>query len=298
MVTTVSKRKGRKKRSRKFSQAVLGKPAGVIQSRVQAARPEQFGVVSVDCAKDRSKWMFCDFYGKVLVPPTEVERAKAQLQLALVQLKEARDRHQIKDCIVCVEMTGPIYRAFRKAGFDTRIVHPFASSHYRLAEHGDVKTDDNDLVAIFRAAVNGFGLLEKEWSNVYRRMQILSRHRRDLVKKRSKLQCQIRHYLERCLPGYANLFPHSDLWKHATAITILTTLAEHGGTADTLVEAGISEVCQWLRTAGCRFQSRTVERVVAWASNAATGDPQSDVLRRVWLELLDDWQEKSGKSSS
>ena len=193
-------------------------------------------------------------------------------------------------------MTGtyhlPIYRAFRKAGFDTRIVHPFASSHYRLAEHGDVKTDDNDLVAIFRAAVNGFGLLEKEWSDVYRRMQILSRHRRDLVKKRSKLQCQIRHYLERCLPGYANLFPYSDLWKHATAVTLLTTLAEHGGTADTLVEAGVSEVCQWLRTAGCRFQSRTVERVVAWASNAATGDPQSDVLRRVWLELLDDWREK------
>ena len=103
MVTTVRKSKGRKKRSRKFSQAVLGKPTGVIQARVQAARPEHFGVVSVDCAKDRSKWMFCDFYGKVLVSPTEVEHAKAQLQLAVVQLKEARDRHQIKDCIVCVE---------------------------------------------------------------------------------------------------------------------------------------------------------------------------------------------------
>ena len=70
MVTTVSKRSGRKKRSRKFSQAVLGKPTGVIQSRVQAVQPEHFGVVAVDCAKDRSKWMFRDFYGNVLVAPT------------------------------------------------------------------------------------------------------------------------------------------------------------------------------------------------------------------------------------
>jgi len=31
--------------------------------------PEHFGIVSIECAKARFKWMLCDFYGKVLIPP-------------------------------------------------------------------------------------------------------------------------------------------------------------------------------------------------------------------------------------
>lgn len=129
--------------------AVLGKPTGIIQPRVQQVGPEHFGVISVDCAKDRSKWMICDFYGKVLIAPTVVEHRCSDLSLMTQMAAEATDHHQIKDLIACVEMTGSyhkvIYRHLRKQGYETRIMHPFASSHYRLPEHGDVKTDDNDL---------------------------------------------------------------------------------------------------------------------------------------------------------
>ena len=100
-----------------------------------------------------------------------------------------------------------IWRAFLTAGNDTRSVHPFASSHYRAPEHGDIKTDDNDLVAIFRAAVNGFGLIEQPWDDIYRSLQLLVRHRRELVLKRSKLQCQIRHHLESQPSGPSKLQP-------------------------------------------------------------------------------------------
>ncbi len=86
------------------------------------------------------------------------------MEVPNIQLKEACAQHNILDAIVAVEMTGtyhrPIQRAFRKAGVETRLVRPFASKHYRLPAHGDNKTDDHDLEAIFRAAVNGFGLLE------------------------------------------------------------------------------------------------------------------------------------------
>ena len=150
----VTKRKSR--RSRKITQAVLGKPRGIIQDRVRKVGPERFGIVAVDCAKARSKWMLSDFYGKLLVPPTKVEHARAQMQLAIVQFRDACKKHGIKDAIVAIEMTGtyhrPIQRAFRDAGCDTRLVHPFASKHYRLPAHGDSKTDDNDLEGIFRAA--------------------------------------------------------------------------------------------------------------------------------------------------
>jgi hypothetical protein len=60
----VTKRNSRK--SRTTGPVVPGKPRGVVQERVQKVGSERFGVVAVDCAKARSKWMLCDFYGKVL----------------------------------------------------------------------------------------------------------------------------------------------------------------------------------------------------------------------------------------
>lgn len=72
MVTTIKKRKsaGSKKR-------FIGKPNGQIQERVRSVGPEHFGIVAVDCAKRRSKWMLCNFYGKVLIEPTTVEHSRA-----------------------------------------------------------------------------------------------------------------------------------------------------------------------------------------------------------------------------
>jgi len=305
MVKIVTKattgKKSTKRRTKAFAAAVMGRPAGQIQERVKLAGPEHFGIVSVDCAKDRSKWMLADFYGRILVPPTVVEHQRSQIQLTLLMLKQATEKHGIKDSIVAVEMTGTyhqiIFRAFRDAKFETRIVHPFASSHYRAPEHGDVKTDDHDLIAIFRAAVNGFGLLEQPWDDVHRALQLLVRHRRDLVNKRAKLQCQIRHHLERSLPGYSNSFPDDSLWTQPVAIRILQYIAEHGGTHQALLDAGIPGVSKWLKQQNVAFQSRTVARVVAWAANAVVGDPMRTMMTRIWQTLLIDWQSKTQQIS-
>ena len=62
-----------RRRSRSRPQDVLQKPAGIIHPRVQKVGPEHFGIVCIDCAKRRSKWMLADFFGKVLVLPTVVE---------------------------------------------------------------------------------------------------------------------------------------------------------------------------------------------------------------------------------
>lgn len=287
----VTRRNSRK--SRAIGPVVLGKPSGVIQPRVQKVGPERFGVVAVDCAKARSKWMLCDFYGTVLIPPTIVEHQRTALDIATLQAREACEKHGLVDHIVAVEMTGtyhrPVQRAFRQAGSETRLVHPFASRHYRLPAHADEKTDDKDLEGIFRAAVNGFGLLEPQWDETYLSLQLLARHRRDLVEKRAKLQCQIRQYLERCLPGYGALFPEEHLWIRPTAILI----ARRAGTADAITSAGIPGVIHWLREENVRAQSRTIERVVAWAAGAAGADPLSKHLGRVWHALHDDWLAKT-----
>lgn len=295
-------KKSTKRRSKAFAAAILGKPSGVIQPRVQAVGPERFGIVSVDCAKDRSKWMVCDFYGKVLIPPTPVEHRRNDLQMMVVTIKQSMKGHGIQDLITCVEMTGTyhhvVWRALRDAGLETRLVHPFASNHYRMPEHGDVKTDDNDLIAIFRAAINGFGLVEQPWSEHYQAIKLLVRHRRDLVKKRAKLQSQIRIRLEGCLPGYAGLFPERDLWDHEIGLMILQFIAERGGTHRALLDAGIPTITRWLKEQRCSFQSKSVERIVAWAANAVNGDPMNALLTRLWQELLIDWHQKTQQIQS
>src|SRR5438309_9513342 len=172
-------------RSRKRSSSrrleVLQKPRGVIHPRVQKVGPEHFGIVSVDCAKARSKWMLCDFFGNVLLPPIVVEHNRADLEAAVDRLREAKQKHALADLIVAVERTGRYHhvvrQAFAAAGFEVRIVHPFTTKRYRQVSDPGNKTDDTDLAAIHRAAVNGFALLEQPLDLSWRELQLLIRHR-------------------------------------------------------------------------------------------------------------------------
>lgn len=59
-------RSRRRPRSRGVNLVV--KPQGTFHLRVQDVGPQHFGIVTVDCAKARSKWMLADFYGNVRVP--------------------------------------------------------------------------------------------------------------------------------------------------------------------------------------------------------------------------------------
>src|SRR5436190_7459806 len=169
----------------------LQKPRGVVHPRVQKVGPEHFGIISVDCAKARSKWMLADFYGKVLVPPTEVAHNRVELDFAVAQALAAMTQHGILDAIAAIERTGryhhPIKNAFAKGGFETRLVHPYATKQFRQPASPDVKTDDADLAAIRLAAVNGFALVEAAPSEAWRELQLTIRHRRVLVRKTSAL---------------------------------------------------------------------------------------------------------------
>jgi transposase len=216
MVTTTKKRKSTVGKKR-----FIGKPTGQIQERVQAVGPEHFGIVSVDCAKRRSKWMLCNFYGKVVIEPTTVDHTSGGLWVMTQRVAEACRAEGLTDSIVAVEMTGishkPVQRAFRKAGFDTRIVHPFASNHYRRPLHPDEKTDDHDLEAIFHAAVKGYGLATLPVGEVYHSLQAVSRHRHNLVKQRSRLMVQMRRLLHQTMPGFADLFEDDKLFHKSIA---------------------------------------------------------------------------------
>src|SRR6516225_6807614 len=63
----------RKRPSTRRPSVDVGKPRGVLHPRVQQVGPEHFGIVCFDPAKARSKFFLADFYGRVLIPPTQVD---------------------------------------------------------------------------------------------------------------------------------------------------------------------------------------------------------------------------------
>ena len=285
----ISKRHSRKSKSR--AAEFLQKPHGVIHPRVQKVGPEHFGIVSVDCAKARSIWMLADFYGNILIPPTEVSHNRVELEAAIGRLRAALVQFDLRDCLVAVERTGryhhPIKNAFAKAGFETRLVHPFATKQFREPADPDNKTDPNDLKAIHRAAVNGFALLENTPSEAWRQLQLCIRYRRDLVRKCSALACQIREHLDAALPGYAACF--DKLWDSNVAFRLVRQF----GSAQALLEQGISGLAQFLRHHKVRFQERTLQTIRVWAQSAAAPDVAADLHRQIALAYEEDHQRKT-----
>ena len=267
------------------------KPHGTFHPRVQKVGPEHFGIVCIDPAKARSKWMLTDFFGNILLPPTFVDHNRHAFAEALARLQQARQEHDLRDLIVAIERTGryhhPPKRAFAQAGLETRIVHPFATKTYRQSSDPGNKTDDTDLMGIFRAAVNGFALVEPGLDEQWTTLQLLIRGRRELVRKSAMLQTQIREHLDAAFPGFAACF--SDLWERNCAWHLL----RHFDSPAALLAAGPAGLTHSLDEAGIQFHRPTLDTILHWAAQAATPDLGAVTHRRFVLTLHDDRTQKA-----
>jgi len=267
----------------------LQKANGVIGHRVKQVGGEKFAIVCVDPAKHRSEWMMADYFGNLLVEPQTMEHQAASFKLAVETVREAQQEHGIQDTIVVVERTGnyhlPPKRAFARAGFETRVLHPFATKQYRMPADPGNKTDQTDLFAQHRAAVAGFGLCELELESPYRELQLRARHRRDLVEKASALACQIREHLHLAMPGFAALFDH--LFDHQCAMAI----ARRCESPAKVLQLGHAVLSQHLRENKIRYQSRTIDKILAWASKAVSENIQDGPLHHaIWTDLEELYQ--------
>jgi transposase len=269
----------------------VSKPRGTFHPRVQAVGPEHFGIVTIDCAKARSQWMRADFFGNVLIPPTTVAHNRNALHDAIALLNQTIKTKGILDCLVAVERTGRYHRtvqhAFKNAGFDTRLVHPFATAQFRQPAAPGHKTDDTDLAARPRATVQGFALAEQDLDELWQTLQLLVRQRRHLVFKTSKLCCQAREHLDAVFPGFANCF--ADIFARDCA----WHLVAHFATPAELHAAGLSGLTRGLREAAIGSQERTLHKVLDWAAQAAAPAVAADAHRRIALALPDDYTQKS-----
>jgi transposase len=289
MATTRKSRKSGTRRRK--TRLVIQKPSGAFHPRVQKVGPEHFGIVCIDCAKVRSKFMVTDFYGNILFPPTVYEHNQPGLEAAIAQVRATFAKHGIQDNLVAIERTGRyhqiVQRAFAAAGFEARVIHPFATKQYRQPADPGNKTDDTDLLAIHRGAVNGFALCEPEWGQSWRMLQLLVRHRRTLVQKSSTLCCQIHEHLEAVLPGLAKCF--EPLWDRQS----VWHLIEWFSSAAAMLQAGSTGLAQSLRQAGIRFQQRTLDTILAWAKQAAPAAPTAAINHQLALALNADRLQKA-----
>lgn len=160
-----------------------------------------------------------------------------------------------------MERTGnyhlPPKRAFADAGFETRVVHPFATKQYRMPADPGNKTDETDLHAQHRAAVAGFGLRELELESPYRELQLRARHRRNLVEKGAAMACQISEHLHLVMPGYANLFDR--LFESPVALAI----GQRCGSPAKMIELGRTGLSQYLREQKIAYRGPTLDQIVA-----------------------------------
>jgi transposase len=261
----------------------LGKPRGQLEARVRKVGPEHFGLVTVDPGKSRSRWMLADFYGRVRVEPATVVHDRGDFDAMIQRIHEARAEHDLRDVVAVLERSGrchlPLKRALAAAGLEVRIIHPYATKHFRQPAHPGTKTDDTDLQAIHRGAVSGFGLLEAPWDPPYPALQLWARHRRTLVQKATALCGQIHEHLQAALPGYAACF--GDLWGSGVALSV----AGRFPSAPAIVRAGVEEMSRWLRRRRVRFQRRTLERIVAWARTAPEPAAEAALHNQLWRAL-------------
>ncbi len=273
-----------KSRARRYESTQ--KPSGTISRRVQKVGGEHFAIVCVDPAKHRSEWMMADYFGNILIDPQTLEHQGPYFKAAVELICQAQRQHQIEDLIVVVERTGnyhlPPKRAFAGAGFETRVVHPFATKQYRIPANPGNKTDETDLHAQHRAAVAGFGLCEFELESPYRELQLRVRHRRNLVVKGAGIACQIREHLHLAMPGFASMFDH--FFEREVPLAI-------AGCCDSpakLLQLGRTSISKYLRKKQIRHQLRTIDKVLAWAAQAA-GDPIQDgpMHHAIWTDLIE-----------
>ena len=224
-----------------------------------------------------------------MIPPRTLEHQAGFFKIAIALIREAQEKHNIEDIIVSVERTGNLHlipkRAFAKAGFEVRVIHPFATKQYRMPADPGNKTDETDLYAQHRAAVAGFGLCELELESPYRELQLRGRHRRNLIEKSSSIACQIKEHMHLSLPGYTTLFDH--LFEHQAAMAI----ARSCDSPARVLELGHEGLKKLLRGQAIRYQVRTVDKILAWAAQAAVDSIQYCSLHHaIWTDLEDVYQ--------
>lgn len=257
---------------------------GGLRQRVRKIGGDKFGVLVVDSSKKNAEVWMTDFYGE---PIWEESRTfpitGGHLDDMLNVVSGSCREHGLKDLVVGIEQTGRYHRPIKRAlesRWEVKMIHPFVTKQLRQPASPGVKTDGVDLEAMDRAIISGYGDDQRELPLLYTKWQLINRAREDAVDRRRRLKQQCQERLHAFMPGYGELFDH--LWETPAALMI----AEHYGSASRLLATDTDEIVERLRAKGLRMMRPTINRVRAWAADAASADPGGALNRRIWSDNL------------
>jgi hypothetical protein len=94
---------------------------------------------------------------------------------------------------------------------------------------------------------------------------------------------QIRRFLHQTMPGFADLFEDGKLFHKSIALPVALKFSS----AEAIRRAGVAGIASHLNKTKVRFQTRTIERIVAWASTAAEPSELAVMHTRQWQQLND-----------
>lgn len=258
---------------------------GQLAQRISAVGPARFGIVTVDCAKHRSVLKMRNALGLELLPTTIFSHTLDGLHQAIHSVMHAKSVHDLGDLIVAIEQTShfhlPIVKAFQLATLDTRIIHPRISQHYRRKLHHGQKTDVHDLDGIYMAVSQGLGMAPREIPDVYQQLLILIRHRRDLIRRQSKLQQQLRDAAHRYLPGLLDM--RQAPWNN---VALMTLVRQHAS-PESIRALGFDGLRQTLLKLNAPTPTKWAHLLLAWANQALDASPQAACWQLRFCDLDD-----------
>jgi len=268
----------RKGSSRRQGRIHRQKVNSAFLERARAVGAERFGILTVDPAKQRSAVKLTNYYGQELMAPLVVEHTDRDLKALVETVKREQQEHGLGDLVVGVERTGRYHAPIRRAlelHWTVQMLHPFATKQLRQPVDPGQKTDPNDLNAMTRGMIVGYGAEEPGLPERWLEWRLVSRERENFVRKTATLRNQMKERLEALLPGYAALF--GAFWQAPVALAV----AERYPSAAALLQAGPDTILEALRHDGQATRRDTVARLLEWARNAPTPDPCADLNHRL-----------------
>lgn len=167
-------------------------------------------------------------------------------------------------------------------------MHPFTTCLIRRSADLGTKTDDIDLAAIHRAAVDGLAMRGEVLDAASQQWRLRTRHRRDLVEKAAALKVQLKETIDAYLPGYTRLWSGDSFGDSPVPLAIATRFDAPQALGDTSVE----QFRQAARDAGSVIQKNTIDRIRAWTHQAAPADDGSAIHFRRAVSLANDLRAK------
>jgi transposase len=255
-----------------------------LRQRVRQIGGDKFGVLVVDSSKKNAELWLTDFYGEPLWEESRTFPITDGHLTEMINVVKGTCRERgIKDLVVGIEQTGRYHRPIQRAleqRWEVKAIHPFVTKQLRQPASPGVKTDGVDLEAMNRAIIGGYGDDPRAMPLLYTKWQLINRAREDAVDRRRRLKQQCQERLHAFMPGYAALF--EKLWETPAAVA----LAELYGSAKRLLATDADAIREQLGGHGLRMMRPTINRVLAWAADAASPDPGGALNRRIWSDNL------------